>query len=162
MMKALTVYQPWASLIMVGAKPHEFRGWDFSTKPALAKLIGHRVVIHASAREIKPGEIMDLLRRLDDGTTGLIAELARPLLERIYAAHRCRGVVELGAGLGTAILGKTISVTEMAKGTVLQDSDRVDHSLFGWPVTEPERFDEPQFRPGAQGFFNWLKAPTCK
>jgi hypothetical protein len=25
-MKALTIWQPWATLIMIGAKPHEFRG----------------------------------------------------------------------------------------------------------------------------------------
>jgi hypothetical protein len=26
-MKALTIYQPWASLVMIGAKPYEFRRW---------------------------------------------------------------------------------------------------------------------------------------
>jgi len=26
-MKALTIWQPWASLIMAGYKPYEFRGW---------------------------------------------------------------------------------------------------------------------------------------
>lgn len=29
-MKALTIYQPWASLVMIGAKPHEFRGWPLT------------------------------------------------------------------------------------------------------------------------------------
>lgn len=27
-MKALTIWQPWASLIMIGAKPYEFRSWQ--------------------------------------------------------------------------------------------------------------------------------------
>lgn len=159
-MKALTIYQPWASLIMVGAKPHEFRGWDYTAR--FPSMLGQRIVIHASAREIKPAEIMDLLRRLDDGTTGLVAPLARPLLERIYSASKCKGVVELGAGLGTAVLGKPVRAADMLKGTVLQDSDRVDHSLFGWPLTDVEAWRAPQHRPGAQGFFNWETPATCR
>src|SRR5690348_14114849 len=43
--KALTIWQPWASLIMMGAKPYEFRRWNFADKPHLAGLIGSRVVI---------------------------------------------------------------------------------------------------------------------
>ena len=46
-MKALTIWQPWASLIIAGAKPFEFRGW----RPP-ASLIGQRIVIHAAARKI--------------------------------------------------------------------------------------------------------------
>lgn len=33
-MKALTVWQPWASLIIMGAKPYEFRKWDYRTRAA--------------------------------------------------------------------------------------------------------------------------------
>src|SRR6185369_13939683 len=58
-MHALTVYQPWASLVMIGAKPYEFRRWDYRTRaPALE---GQRIVIHAGARAIKPDEIRDLI-----------------------------------------------------------------------------------------------------
>src|SRR4051812_29168039 len=35
--KALTIWQPWATLIVLGAKPHEFRRWNFADKPHLAK-----------------------------------------------------------------------------------------------------------------------------
>lgn len=155
-MKALTIYQPWASLIMAGAKPHEFRGWDYSVR--YPSLVGQRTVIHSSKRPIKLHEILDLLNRLRDGTTGLVPALARPMLERVLDAPKGRGVLELGAGLGTAIMGKPVSVTEMAKGTVLQDSDRIDHSLFGWPVSGIEHFPEPIIVKGAQGFWNWRHA----
>ena len=47
-MKALTIWQPWASLIAMGAKPYEFRGW----KPPKS-LIGQRLAIHAGARPVK-------------------------------------------------------------------------------------------------------------
>jgi hypothetical protein len=150
--KALTIYQPWASLIMIGAKPFEFRGWDYAAR--YPQLLNQRIVIHASARPIKPAEIHDLLQRLDDGTTGLKADLARPLLERLMAAAKCQGVLELGAGLGTAVIGKARRVGDIFKGQIA-DSDRLDHSLFGWPLTEHEPFDHPSPMRGAQGFWNW-------
>lgn len=154
MMKALTIYQPWASLIMVGAKPHEFRGWDYSER--FPSLVGTRIAIHAAARPIKLPEIVDLLNRLRDGTTGLVAEVARPLLLRILDARKGAGVVELSAVLGTAVIGKPIKATDMVAGTVLQDSDRVDHSLFGWPLTEIQPFlSGPVPCNGAQGFWNY-------
>ena len=41
-MKALTIWQPWATLIMAGAKPYEWRTW-----PAPKWIQGQRIVIHA-------------------------------------------------------------------------------------------------------------------
>jgi hypothetical protein len=50
-MKARTIWQPWASLIMIGAKPYEFRGRSY-----LAyidhPLPGERIGIHAGARHL--------------------------------------------------------------------------------------------------------------
>lgn len=45
-MKAISLWQPWASLIAVGAKYIETRAW-----PAPAWLIGQRIAIHAAKRE---------------------------------------------------------------------------------------------------------------
>jgi hypothetical protein len=42
---ALTVWQPWASLIIKDFKPYEFRGW-----PAPRSLVGRRLAIHTGAR----------------------------------------------------------------------------------------------------------------
>jgi hypothetical protein len=103
-MKALTMWQPWASLIMIGAKPYEFRRWDYRTRDR--GLEGQRIVIHAGARPVKLAEVEDIIERLEDRISSLSAEIAMPLLKRILAAHKCQGVVELSAGLGTAVLGK--------------------------------------------------------
>src|SRR5262245_24204625 len=105
-MKALTIWQPWASLIMIGAKPYEFRGrsyLEYSGHPNP----GDRIVIHAGVRPVKPREIEDLLERLGQRSdaTGLKPELARPLLERVRDAYKCR-LLPLGTGLGTVVLGK--------------------------------------------------------
>ena len=55
-MKALTIWQPWASLIMIGAKPYEFRGRSY-----LAYINhpqpGERMAIHAGARPVRPTEV---------------------------------------------------------------------------------------------------------
>jgi len=42
---AVTLWQPWASLIASGAKPFETRAF-----PIPARLLGKRVAIHAAAR----------------------------------------------------------------------------------------------------------------
>ena len=71
---AITLYQPWASLVSIGAKPFEFRGW-----PAPARLIGKRVGIHAGARAMKRNELLGLnekLRGPDWRETGLDRDLA--------------------------------------------------------------------------------------
>jgi hypothetical protein len=150
-MKALTIYQPWATLIMLGAKPFEFRHWDFTSR--LPQLVGQRIVIHAAAREIKLPEVFDIRLRILEGESGLKSEIALPLVERILDAPKGRGIVEMSAGLGTAIIGKPRRVGEIFSGTI--DSDRLDHTVFGWPLTSIARFDEPIACKGAQGFWNW-------
>lgn len=150
-MKALTIWQPWASLIMVGAKPHEFRRWRCHKN-----MIGQRIVIHAGARKIKPGEIFDLLERLEDPDeeTGLVKELAWPILQRVARALSGAPILPTGAGLGTAVLGQPVKCTELYADQIA-DSDRIDQHMWAWPVTDIEPFDAPEPMRGAQGFWNW-------
>jgi hypothetical protein len=90
-LRAITIWQPWASLIIIGAKPYEFRDRSY-----LAYINhpqpGERIAIHASARPVRPAEVKDLLFRIGrtEDTTGLIVERAAQLLDRVRAAHRCR------------------------------------------------------------------------
>lgn len=149
-MKALTIWQPWASLVMIGAKPYEFRRWDYRTREA--SLEGERIVIHAGARPIKPAEIEDIIERMHDRISSLRSEIAIPLLARIRAAHKCRGVVEMSAALGTAVLGKPKSVAALFNSPA--DSDRIDHHMWAWPLTDIKPFPEPIPCRGMQGF--WL------
>jgi hypothetical protein len=149
--KALTIYQPWATLIMIGAKPFEFRRWDYAAR--FPSLVGQRIVIHASARPIKVQEVEDVLTRMVDGTSGLRTEIARPLLAKLLTSYKCQGVLELAAGLGTAIIGKPRRAGDIFSGTI--DSDRIDHAIYGWPLTEIQAFDHPRPMRGAQGFWNW-------
>ncbi len=156
--KCITLYQPWASLIMIGAKPWEFRSWSYVAR-GVGVRPGDRIGIHASARPVRLLEIRDLLARLDDpiGSTGLVPDLARALLERLAAAHKCRGVIETSALLGTAVIGAPVISAEIKPewAAVLNDSDRLEHCNWAWPMTDIRRFSAPVMIGGHQGFWNY-------
>ncbi|MGJ5203597.1 hypothetical protein [Bradyrhizobium sp. HKCCYLR20261] len=156
--RALTIYQPWASLIMIGAKPYEFRRWDFSLLPALAKLVGQRIVIHASVRRPSLDELNDILDRIEQGESALKADLAEPLVRQMSAAVGAKvadlHMAPLGVALGTAVIGQPRRVVDIFKGAVA-DSDRLDEHMFGWPLASIEPFPQPVPAAGAQGFWSW-------
>lgn len=149
-MKALTIWQPWATLIIAGAKPYEFRRWDHRRRERA--LAGQRIVIHAGARPVRRDEVDDLLYRLarDGGKgTGLVAPLAREVLARIHSRS-----YPLASALGTAILGEPREASRLFAGDIA-DSDRVDHSIWAWPLTDIEPFEPPIPARGFQGFWIW-------
>jgi hypothetical protein len=153
-MKALTIWQPWASLIAIGAKPYEFRSW-----PAPRALRGLRIVIHAGARPVRKAEVKGLLAQLASEhhwRTGLAREIALPMLERVV---RDELVLALGHGLGTAILGEPTKAPHLpgmpALGYGFNDSDRDEHANYGWPLIDWRAFEPAVPCRGAQGFWDW-------
>lgn len=152
-MKALTIWQPWASLIIAGAKPYEFRGW----RPP-ASIIGQRIVIHAAARRPDFHEHRRLYRALEDKgslagrMTCLNADIALPILAG------CADELPRAVGLGTAIIGEPRLGTEIAEEFGVpraNDSDRDQHANWGWPMLDIEAWPEPIPMRGAQGLWNW-------
>jgi hypothetical protein len=150
-MKALTIWQPWASLIMAGAKPYEFRRWDYRKR--YRGVEGQRVVIHAGARRMVPAELSDILSRLRSGETGLDVEKARPIVER---ALREPQLFPRAAALGTAILQRPRPVGQIFGGTI--DSDRLDHAMWAWPLSDIRPFEPIVPVRGFQGFWPWPEA----
>lgn len=149
---ALTIWQPWASLILAGAKPVEWRGWPFPER-----LIGTRIAIHAGARPVKRGEIKELLLDLHfhgQAGTSLIPTIAIPLLERW---HTSPGVLPLSTVLCTAILGRPIAAGDYARARGI-DSNRIDHAKYGWPLTDIEPVIPMVPYKGAQGFWVWVRS----
>jgi hypothetical protein len=170
-MKALTLWQPWASLIVVGAKPFEFRGWNFAQR--YPKMLGQRIVIHAAARPMVAAEIREIVDNLEFGganaaQTCLNVDEALALLKPLYHLKKPSGL-PLSAGLGTAVLGEPrngydVAVEEFGFPSeavdelgVLPgfDSDRREHANWGWPMLEIDRWPDPIPMKGAQGFWNW-------
>lgn len=157
-MKALTIWQPWASLIMAGAKPYEFRSW----RPP-AWLIGQQLVVHAAARKIDWKEVDQLIRLLEAGGryaahTCLHADIALPILR---AAKMGFGELPMAAGLGVVRVGEPRLGTEIAQefGAIkVNDSTRDEHANWGWLMEQIEPFAAPFPMKGAQGLWNWPDA----
>jgi hypothetical protein len=150
-LSAITIWQPWASLITIGAKPFEFRSW-----PAPNRLIGQRIAIQAGARAANKDEVRDLILRLQSSywrETGLKREPALAFLSEWLPKLKAmpRSVIVCTGKLGTPIRN---SEMERALGmTPFNDSDRDQHSMWGWPLTEIRVIDPPLPARGSQGFF---------
>jgi hypothetical protein len=167
--KALTIWQPWASLIMAGAKPFEFRGWNPRLRgPGYAFLIGKRIVIHAASKKIDRQEVQDLITILTRGGEGaaetcLHADKALPILEEALKMT-CNCSLPFSAGLGTVLLGEPRKGTDIAAEFGVpraNDSDRDDHSNWGWPMLEIDKWPEPVSMRGFQGYWNWPTPETA-
>jgi hypothetical protein len=90
-MPALTLWQPWASLVAFGVKPYETR----SRRPP-SRLLGLRVAIHAAARTPQFGEITPeidaAMRNATDNPLWFDllpygAVIATATLAEVYPAH---------------------------------------------------------------------------
>jgi len=154
-MRALTIWQPWASLVMAGVKPYEFRGSHWRTYVNAPKF-GERIGIHAGMRRIVRTEVHDLVARLrgvQAWTTCLKPE-ALGLLERVLASPE---ILPLGHMLGTAVLTEAMPAWQIVGefGGAIADSDRAAHSNFAWRLSGVEPFEPPIEAKGAQGFWNW-------
>ena len=155
MIRALTIWQPWASLIAAGAKPYEWRGWE-----APRRLVGQRIAIHAGARKAQRHEIASLMldiERTGAAGTSLVISVARPLLERW---HSSPGLLPLSSVVCTAVLGTPITARAYAeqRGQAALDSDRIDHTKWGWPLSGVEVLEPFVPAKGAQGFWLWQPA----
>jgi hypothetical protein len=153
-MMAITIWQPWASLIAAGAKPFEFRSW-----PAPRRLWGQRIAIHAGARPIRRAEIAELLAKLEadrSAETGLLMPAALTLLERVWQAPKS---LPLSSVVCTAILGQPIRDAQLSRVLGLRvpinDSDRDEHSNWGWPLSDIQPVEPFAPARGAQGWWTW-------
>lgn len=152
-MKALTIYQPWASLIIAGAKPYEFRGW----KP-YPSVIGQRIGIHASARPVKRQNLYDLILRLQGDeawSTCLVADKALPILQ--HALDDPDSLLRSHM-MGTAILGDPKSGLEIAHEFSAARSTTATATStqnWGWPMLDIKSLLPPEPMPGLQGLWNW-------
>lgn len=155
-MKALTVYQPWATLIAIEAKPYEFRHWDYETRNK--DLTGTRIAIHASARPVKYKEITELCESLvyrGGLGTALIADRALELLSRIRASMENKApefALPLSSIVCVATIGRARRATDLFKG-IVRDSDRINEHVYAWPMIAVVKTKPIPCR-GAQGFWN--------
>lgn len=145
---ALTIWQPWASLIVAGAKPYEFRGY-----PAARAFRNSRIGIHAGKRKPVMAELRALRLKLQgENDTGLDAAIALPLLERW---SQDPASLQLASVLGTAFMGEPIRADRIPEyaARFTNDSDRHEHANYGWPLSDVRPLMPPVPYRGAQGFW---------
>ena len=146
-MRAITVWQPWASLIAAKAKPYEFRGWH-----PPESLIGERLAIHAGARRIRRADLDYIEYHL--GRPGEIALWPSKAVPIIQAARRGELPYSCIVCIGT--LEPPMSGLQAAKamGMRINDSDREGTFNWAWPLTDIEVLPNIPAR-GRQGLWHW-------
>lgn len=150
-MKAVTLTQPWASLVVYGYKQIETRSW--ATK--------HRgpIAIHASASKVSP------VAHIEPFASALIEGWCRrapEIYEKVPRAELLRVVVDAlprGAILGTVDLQDTIVFGDVTEATIRNFSYSVHERAFGdfspgrkgWIFRNPRVFSTPIPRLGSLG-----------
>ncbi len=143
-MKCISVHQPWASLIAVGAKTVETRHW-----PAPSALITRRVAIHASKtpremRLVLTEPFRTVLHAAGFATGPLDEGRELPLGAVVATAelHRCRPITE-----DNALRLAATHPQEYAFGNY-------EAGRYAWILTDVRPLAEPVAFRGAQGFFD--------
>ena len=77
-MKAITLWQPYASLLVAGRKPHETRSW-----PPPDSLLGARIAIHAGDKRLAvvPQPLLTAMAEAGLGRPGTDATLDWPAVQ---------------------------------------------------------------------------------
>ena len=148
-MKAITLYQPWATLVALGIKNIETRSW----RPPYA-LIGQRIAIHAGARRPTSRD-MEVLRWLD-GRDDLPPDGDAYPLRCIVATVQMVSawqVVKLTHG------GTMAVASDWAGQTLYFPVDPYGDFSVGrwlWELEDVERLDSPVFTTGKQRFWEYI------
>jgi len=150
-MKAISIWQPHASLLMSGLyKPYETRSW----KP-WASLIGQRIWIHAGKATDDLEEMMDYLcERADGGPLDPAWEAYREALKQMGFNHLKD--MPRGCLLGTAVLAGFLPTENLTNPGYFGN---FGPGRFAWHFVEHEQLKEPIPFTGKQGFFE--VPPAC-
>ncbi len=142
-MKALPLWQPWASLVAVGAKRVETRHWR-----APQYLVGQRIAIHATKTKdhlyiVASRPFCRLLREARDAGSLVFVD----------------GELPLGAIVGSAVIDRCAAMTA-ASCDELRERDRDEFDLghyepgrFAWVLRDAVPLAEPIPWRGSQGIF---------
>jgi len=131
--KALTLWQPWATLIALGEKHYETRHWVTPYRGPL--------VIHAAARKVRPDELnLQILDTL--GAHGLEID-----------------DLPLGAGLCVVNMTKVWNTTTLVTFAGLDIKERsfgnYTPGRYAWQLDNLRVFPQPIPAKGEQGLWEW-------
>ena len=181
-MKAISLWQPWASLIACGAKPYETRSWS-----PPRELIGQTIAIHAAkkidkgaaemAEELMYGQHKDggfaladkisaTMSRSPDRLMGLFGLAPMPIgcvvcTAKLDAAFQLGDEAE-GAARPAAKVVRRLIGRPMPECFTVRIDDFGDYSAgrWAWLLSDVRPLNPPPAAVGRQGFFDlpqgWL------
>lgn len=146
-MKAISLWQPWASALFTDLKPDETRHW-----PIPLKLIGEPIAIHASLTDTRETRlaVMDLI--------------FDPVVIKAFRALGIEAYEDFPRGkvIGWVVFKAPLHTSHMDQWgvgrTPLQYRfGNYNPNRFAWPKQQAELFDKPYPCTGRQGFFDWTR-----
>lgn len=157
-MKAITIWQPWASLIAIGAKQYETRSWATNYRGQIA--------IHAAAKDIK--RIYKELFPCSDYEFHPSHIMKEQFCDTIKACGLNENKLPTGCIIATAELvdcykitkrltfaekEKTISIQEMSEKELLFGD--WTPGRYAWEIANIKILDKPIRAKGQQRLWNW-------
>jgi len=135
-MKAISLLQPWAGLVIIGMKRYETRSWNTQHRGPIA--------IHASAKLSKEGlEMIEMLK------INFISRFGKD-------SNALKAILTTGAVLGEVNLVDTFS-TNKGKPEDFWEQQFGDYSpnRFYWQLDQVYRFEDPIPAKGQLSIWNW-------
>jgi hypothetical protein len=153
-MKAITLWQPWASLIMTGAKTIETRSRSTNIRGRIAIHAAKKCTIEAMRSLETPVFQQGLLSILPKGMKRMILEL--------LPRGAILGTVEIVGCLRIENYDELNECAYLDNGSerIIVESPEYFYGdyrqgRFAWILKDPVMFDKPIPARGSQGFWNW-------
>lgn len=143
-MKVISIWQPWASLIVHGFKSIETRSW-MAPRSLLKETIGI-----AATKIIRPEQ---RIAAQDEQFAKFYALTGLPPLDELPQ----------GAVLGTAVLNSCDLITEEDLEDITEEEQAFGWftpGRYAWRLRYPRAFDYPRQAKGAQGVWEWTGEKT--
>lgn len=146
-MKALTLTQPWATLVAIGAKQYETRSWSTAYRGPLA--------IHAAK-----GWKRDDWELCEEEPFAAILSASRRYPKAIYEPKEDRKLLPLGVIVATAQLVACVRTEDFGS---VPDPERsfgnYEPGRFVWVLENVQRIEGPLVK-GSLGLWEWRTAPA--
>lgn len=149
-MKALPLWQPWASLVAIEAKRIETRSW-----PAPRRLLGERIAIHATKGGLLKRDELDMILE-----PYFYANLSTIWPTEHLRGEQIRARLPRGAIIATAVLDRCLPIDRHRARSLAAASPREfafgDYTpgRYAWVFRNVERLAEPIPFKGSQGIFD--------
>lgn len=157
-MKAITIIQPWATLIAFGAKRFETRNWSTKHRGPIAIHAGKKVDHEACEQPEIKAALAAHGYTADNLPTGAVVAIAD-----ISEVWEVIGDADVPVP-GTKVLmsSDTARMFGITRGQDELHFGDFTVGRFAWELTDLQRLEEPIATKGRQGLWNWMADNTSE